>query len=205
MMMCKVMDGRRNVSVNYYCRTFPQHSFYLCPSSFLSLSSGASKEIGTALTRVCLRQKSVETRLKTFASAIMDCLILPLQVIWLLGINLKTRPLGGVEGWSKDWNWMTCMRSCVGGSFWYLKLTLSSAWVTFYQRAFAPFASIYLWVSNIGQYVIRAMRTRGCLSPNQRMMMLLVPEDELMNGPVGMRWKSHWAMSISDAGVVDRA
>lgn len=53
--------------------------------------------------------------------------------------------------------------------------------------------------------VIRAMRTRGCLSPNQRMMMLLVPEDELMNGPVGMRWKSHWAMSISDAGVVDRA
>ncbi|XP_055921218.1 probable serine/threonine-protein kinase DDB_G0282963 isoform X3 [Eupeodes corollae] len=42
-------------------------------------SRGASKEIGTALTRVCLRHKAVETRLKTFTSAIMDCLVLPLQ------------------------------------------------------------------------------------------------------------------------------
>lgn len=38
MMMCKVMDGRRNVSVNYYCRTFPQHSFYLCMSIVFSFS-----------------------------------------------------------------------------------------------------------------------------------------------------------------------
>ncbi|KAL5286806.1 hypothetical protein ACFFRR_008048 [Megaselia abdita] len=42
-------------------------------------SRGASKEIGTALTRVCLRHKAVETRLKTFTTAIMDCLVLPLQ------------------------------------------------------------------------------------------------------------------------------
>ncbi|XP_017078177.1 putative uncharacterized protein DDB_G0271606 isoform X23 [Drosophila eugracilis] len=42
-------------------------------------SRGASKEIGTALTRVCLRHKAVETRLKTFTSAIMDCLVQPLQ------------------------------------------------------------------------------------------------------------------------------
>lgn len=41
---------------------------------------GASKEIGTALTRVCLRHKAVETRMKSFTTAIMDCLILPLQV-----------------------------------------------------------------------------------------------------------------------------
>ncbi|TMW41803.1 hypothetical protein DOY81_013117, partial [Sarcophaga bullata] len=40
---------------------------------------GASKEIGTALTRVCLRHKAVETRLKTFTAAIMDCLVQPLQ------------------------------------------------------------------------------------------------------------------------------
>lgn len=46
---------------------------------FLNIFSGASKEIGTALTRVCLRHKAVETRLKTFTTAIMDCLILPLQ------------------------------------------------------------------------------------------------------------------------------
>ncbi|CAH1720325.1 unnamed protein product [Chironomus riparius] len=42
-------------------------------------SKGASKEIGTALTRVCLRHKAVETRLKTFTTAIMDSLIIPLQ------------------------------------------------------------------------------------------------------------------------------
>jgi metastasis suppressor protein 1 len=41
---------------------------------------GASKEIGTALTRVCLRHKAVETRMKTFTTAIMDSLIIPLQV-----------------------------------------------------------------------------------------------------------------------------
>ncbi|KAH8279057.1 hypothetical protein KR026_000541 [Drosophila bipectinata] len=41
--------------------------------------AGASKEIGTALTRVCLRHKAVETRLKTFTTAIMDCLVQPLQ------------------------------------------------------------------------------------------------------------------------------
>ncbi|XP_058463584.1 putative uncharacterized protein DDB_G0289263 isoform X3 [Malaya genurostris] len=42
-------------------------------------SKGATKEIGTALTRVCLRHKAVETRMKTFTAAIMDCLIVPLQ------------------------------------------------------------------------------------------------------------------------------
>jgi hypothetical protein len=41
---------------------------------------GASKEIGTALTRVCLRHKAVETRFKTFTTSLMDCLIIPLQV-----------------------------------------------------------------------------------------------------------------------------
>ncbi|CAG2104202.1 unnamed protein product [Medioppia subpectinata] len=40
---------------------------------------GGTKEIGTALTRICLRHRSVEARLKTFTSSIMDCLILPLQ------------------------------------------------------------------------------------------------------------------------------
>ncbi|RZF43869.1 hypothetical protein LSTR_LSTR007205 [Laodelphax striatellus] len=40
---------------------------------------GATKEIGTALTRICLRHKAVEARMKTFSSAIMDCLVVPLQ------------------------------------------------------------------------------------------------------------------------------
>nr|XP_050844087.1 protein MTSS 2-like isoform X2 [Vespula vulgaris] len=40
---------------------------------------GATKEIGTALTRICLRHKAVENRMKSFTSAIMDYLVMPLQ------------------------------------------------------------------------------------------------------------------------------
>lgn len=40
---------------------------------------GATKEIGTALTRICLRHKAMEAKLKSFTSSIMDCLIIPLQ------------------------------------------------------------------------------------------------------------------------------
>ncbi|XP_066592789.1 protein MTSS 2 isoform X2 [Prorops nasuta] len=40
---------------------------------------GATKEIGTALTRICLRHKKVETRMKSFTCAIMDFLVMPLQ------------------------------------------------------------------------------------------------------------------------------
>ncbi|XP_011312796.1 MTSS1-like protein isoform X2 [Fopius arisanus] len=42
-------------------------------------SRGATKEIGTALTRICLRHKAVETRMKSFTCAIMDRLVMPLQ------------------------------------------------------------------------------------------------------------------------------
>ncbi|XP_030763304.1 protein MTSS 2 isoform X2 [Sitophilus oryzae] len=40
---------------------------------------GATREIGTALTRICLRHKAVENRMKHFTGVIMDCLIIPLQ------------------------------------------------------------------------------------------------------------------------------
>ncbi|XP_037298946.1 uncharacterized protein LOC115449904 isoform X2 [Manduca sexta] len=40
---------------------------------------GATKEIGTALTRVCLRHRAIETRMKTFIGALMDTLISPLS------------------------------------------------------------------------------------------------------------------------------
>ncbi|CAM1311461.1 MTSS1L (predicted) [Pycnogonum litorale] len=40
---------------------------------------GATKDIGSALTRICLRQRSVESRLKTFTSSIMESLVIPLQ------------------------------------------------------------------------------------------------------------------------------
>ncbi|RZC34520.1 A-agglutinin anchorage subunit [Asbolus verrucosus] len=41
--------------------------------------AGATREIGTALTRICLRHKAVEARMKTFTSTIMEFLIIPLQ------------------------------------------------------------------------------------------------------------------------------
>ncbi|CAH0715051.1 unnamed protein product, partial [Brenthis ino] len=41
-------------------------------------SVGATKEIGTALTRVCLRHRAIESRMKTFISTLMDRLITPL-------------------------------------------------------------------------------------------------------------------------------
>jgi len=40
---------------------------------------GGTKEIGSALTRICLRHRSVEAKLKTLTSALMDCLVSPLQ------------------------------------------------------------------------------------------------------------------------------
>ncbi|KAM3956375.1 missing-in-metastasis [Aphomia sociella] len=40
---------------------------------------GATKEIGTALTRVCLRHRAIETRMKSFISVLMDTLITPLS------------------------------------------------------------------------------------------------------------------------------
>ncbi|CAG9568531.1 unnamed protein product [Danaus chrysippus] len=41
--------------------------------------TGATKEIGTALTRVCLRHRAIETRMKTFISTLMERLISPLS------------------------------------------------------------------------------------------------------------------------------
>ncbi|XP_076112602.1 uncharacterized protein LOC143080582 isoform X2 [Mytilus galloprovincialis] len=42
-------------------------------------SRGATKEIGSALTRLCMRHKSIETKLKTLTSTIVDNLVTPLQ------------------------------------------------------------------------------------------------------------------------------
>jgi len=42
-------------------------------------AKGATRDIGTVLTRICLRHRAVEARLKTFSSALIECLVLPLQ------------------------------------------------------------------------------------------------------------------------------
>ncbi|XP_041945260.1 protein MTSS 1 isoform X1 [Alosa sapidissima] len=41
---------------------------------------GATKEIGSALTRMCMRHRSIETKMKLFTTALMDNLINPLEL-----------------------------------------------------------------------------------------------------------------------------
>jgi hypothetical protein len=41
--------------------------------------SGATREIGTCLTRIVIRHKAMESRMKTLCSALLDCLVMPLQ------------------------------------------------------------------------------------------------------------------------------
>ncbi|KAI2797098.1 MTSS1-like protein [Blomia tropicalis] len=58
------------------------NSIFGCISKVADMATttrGGTKEIGTALTRLCLRHRSVEAKLKSFSSAILDCLITPLQ------------------------------------------------------------------------------------------------------------------------------
>ncbi|BFZ19245.1 hypothetical protein BsWGS_22283 [Bradybaena similaris] len=42
-------------------------------------SKGATREIGSALTRLCMRHRSIETHLKALTSSILDNLVAPLQ------------------------------------------------------------------------------------------------------------------------------
>ena len=39
---------------------------------------GATREIGACLTRIVIRHKAMEARMKTLSSALLDCLVLPL-------------------------------------------------------------------------------------------------------------------------------
>ncbi|KAL0968483.1 hypothetical protein UPYG_G00267430 [Umbra pygmaea] len=42
-------------------------------------SRGATKDIGSALTRMCMRHRSIETKLRHFTNALMESLVTPLQ------------------------------------------------------------------------------------------------------------------------------
>jgi len=42
-------------------------------------SKGSTRDIGSALTRLCMRHRNLEAKLKQFSSSIVDCLIGPLQ------------------------------------------------------------------------------------------------------------------------------
>lgn len=40
---------------------------------------GATRDIGSALTRMCMRHRSIETKLRQFTNALLESLINPLQ------------------------------------------------------------------------------------------------------------------------------
>uniref|UniRef100_A0A3Q2Z7M6 IMD domain-containing protein n=1 Tax=Hippocampus comes TaxID=109280 RepID=A0A3Q2Z7M6_HIPCM len=42
-------------------------------------SRGATRDIGSALTRMCMRHRSIEAKLRQFSTLFVDCLINPLQ------------------------------------------------------------------------------------------------------------------------------
>ncbi|XP_071824586.1 uncharacterized protein [Apostichopus japonicus] len=44
-----------------------------------TMSRGATKDLGASLTRLCLRHKAIEFKLKSLASSLMDYLVMPLQ------------------------------------------------------------------------------------------------------------------------------
>ena len=71
-------------------RLFDQFSYTLLPlvysaisllfiPIFLSLIAGATREIGVCLNRVVIRHRAMESRMKTLCSALLDCLVTPLQ------------------------------------------------------------------------------------------------------------------------------
>ena len=41
--------------------------------------AGATREIGVCLNRVVIRHRAMESRMKTLCSALLDCLVTPLQ------------------------------------------------------------------------------------------------------------------------------
>uniref|UniRef100_A0ABK0LT84 MTSS I-BAR domain containing 1 n=1 Tax=Rattus norvegicus TaxID=10116 RepID=A0ABK0LT84_RAT len=45
----------------------------------VQMTDGGTREIGSALTRMCMRHRSIEAKLRQFSSALIDCLINPLQ------------------------------------------------------------------------------------------------------------------------------
>ncbi|KAF4798182.1 MTSS1-like protein [Turdus rufiventris] len=52
---------------------------YLAHLGYGLEDKGGTREIGSALTRMCMRHRSIESKLRQFSSALIDCLINPLQ------------------------------------------------------------------------------------------------------------------------------
>ena len=65
------------LSVNKIRKIWPQLFFFIYSNFFVF--SGATREIGACLTRIVLRHKAMESRMKTLCSALLECMILPLQ------------------------------------------------------------------------------------------------------------------------------
>ncbi|XP_027648190.1 protein MTSS 1 isoform X19 [Falco biarmicus] len=72
----KVADMATNTRVGFHgllcCLKLPHFNL-------ASATKGGTREIGSALTRMCMRHRSIESKLRQFSSALIDCLINPLQ------------------------------------------------------------------------------------------------------------------------------
>ncbi|XP_040443501.1 protein MTSS 1 isoform X18 [Falco naumanni] len=72
----KVADMATNTRVGFHgllcCFKLPHFNL-------ASATKGGTREIGSALTRMCMRHRSIESKLRQFSSALIDCLINPLQ------------------------------------------------------------------------------------------------------------------------------
>uniref|UniRef100_H2ZF50 IMD domain-containing protein n=1 Tax=Ciona savignyi TaxID=51511 RepID=H2ZF50_CIOSA len=48
-------------------------------ADFTTNTKGSTKDIGIALTRICVRQKQMDNKLKSFTNALLDSLVIPIQ------------------------------------------------------------------------------------------------------------------------------
>uniref|UniRef100_A0A8C4UE64 MTSS I-BAR domain containing 1 n=1 Tax=Falco tinnunculus TaxID=100819 RepID=A0A8C4UE64_FALTI len=72
----KVADMATNTRVGFHGLLC---SLKLPHFNLASAIKGGTREIGSALTRMCMRHRSIESKLRQFSSALIDCLINPLQ------------------------------------------------------------------------------------------------------------------------------
>ncbi|CDQ76155.1 unnamed protein product [Oncorhynchus mykiss] len=73
-----ICTGELQIVITYY----ETRSFFnrLCLTAcVVGLVSGGTRDIGSALTRMCMRHRSIEAKLRQFSMVFIDCLINPLQ------------------------------------------------------------------------------------------------------------------------------
>ncbi|XP_042889285.1 mucin-5AC-like isoform X3 [Penaeus japonicus] len=75
-----ITSVRRSAKVGMLVLKFIKIYFYLISTmKYIISPTGATKDVGAALTRICLRHRAVESRVKTLTNTLMEYVVLPLQ------------------------------------------------------------------------------------------------------------------------------